>query len=305
MTRQYAQYDAQIKQLVKTKYENNELPVHISQSLGIPYGTVANWCRKIDMGADINIETRGGAHNVVITDDISAFIVQEIDSHAWITMNDLKALIADNLGVSVARSTLSNHVINRLGYSYKLMRPVSEQRNSDEVKQQRMEYVEWIMSQDEYEVNNHFVYIDESGFQISMFKRRGYAPHGVTPNVVVAPRGKRVNVCGAISGRGLVHLEAFTPANRRDNFNANKYLDFLRSLDRVLKNYCDLNNVEYCRIHLIMDNAAIHRSLTVQEGYLDDCAFTVKFLPPWSPMLNPIEEVLNTNVVLGSNEKTR
>ena len=91
MTRQYAKYDAQIKALVKSKYEYNELPITISQSLGIPYGTVANWCRKIDMGADINVETRGGAHNVVITDAVSAFIVYEIDSQAWITMNDLKA----------------------------------------------------------------------------------------------------------------------------------------------------------------------------------------------------------------------
>ena len=66
------------------------------------------------------------------------------------------------------------------------MRPVCEQRNSDEVKQQRMEYVEWIMAIDKYEVNNHFIYINESGFQIIMFKRRGYAPHGVTSNIKVA-----------------------------------------------------------------------------------------------------------------------
>ena len=304
MTRQYAQYDNQIKALVKTKYENNELPIHISQAIGIPYGTVANWCRRLDMGADLTVENRGGAHNVVITDEISEFITSEIDSHAWITMNDLRSLILENLNVAVARSTLSNHVQNRLGYSYKLMRPVSEQRNSEDVKIARMEYVEWIMSVDEYEVNNHFIYIDESGFWINMFKRRGYAPHGVTSNVVVAPRGKKVNVCGAISGQGLVHLEAFTPENRRDNFNGTKYLMFLRSLDRVMQNYCDNNNVEYERIHLIMDNASIHRSTLVQEGYFDNCSFTVKYLPPWSPMLNPIEEVSFINLVLGANEKT-
>ena len=62
-------------------------------------------------------------------------------------MNDLKALVAENLDIEVAKSTLSHHGmsnygINRLGYSYNLMRPVSEQHNSNEVKQQRMEYVE-------------------------------------------------------------------------------------------------------------------------------------------------------------------
>ena len=102
------------------------------------------------------------------------------------------------------------------------MRPVSKQRNSEDVKIARMKYVEWIMSVNEYEVNNHFIYIDKSGFWINMFKRRGYAPHGVTSNVVVAPKSKTVNVCGAISGQGLVHLKAFTPENRRDNFNVTK-----------------------------------------------------------------------------------
>ena len=42
-----------------------------------------------------------------------------------------------------------------------------------------------------------------------------------------------------------------------------------------------------------MDKASIDRSRVVQEGYLDDCQFTIKYLPPWSPMFNPIEEVIH------------
>ena len=101
------------------------------------------------------------------------------------------------------------------------------------------------MSVNEYEINIHFISIDESGFWINLFQRRGYAPHRVTSNVGVAPRGKKVNVCGANSGQGLVHLEAFTPENRCDNLNGTKYLMFLRSLNRKMQNYCDNNDVEY------------------------------------------------------------
>ncbi len=118
-----------------------------------------------------------------------------------------------------------------------------------------------------------------------MFKRRGYAAYGETPQAIVAPRGTKVNVCGAISGQGLVYLEAFSPQGRRDSFNAEKNLLFVRRLDRVLKNYCDANNVEYERIHLIMDNASIHRSALVQEQYYDNCPLTIKFLPPWRGIL--------------------
>ena len=91
------------------------------------------------------------------------------------------------------------------------------------------------MVQDEYEVNNHFVWIDESVCQINNFKRRGYAPIEMTPMVHVPARGKRINVICAISGLGIVHMEAFTPINKRDNFNSEKFLVFLQSLRRVLK----------------------------------------------------------------------
>ena len=66
----------------------------------------------VQLPADNNVETRGGAHNVVITDAVSAFIVSEFDSQVWITMNELKALAAENLDVKVSRSTVSSHVIN-------------------------------------------------------------------------------------------------------------------------------------------------------------------------------------------------
>lgn len=292
MTQHYRRYGSQIKEMVKEKHQSAIPPLEISQSLNIPYGTVHNWCQRLMDGLDINQDRRGGAHNVKVTPNISRFIQEHIDSTNWITMDDLKIRIQSQFDVTIARSTLSQHVHNKLGYSYKIIRPISEQRNCDVVKNQRVLFVEWLMQQDEYEVNNHFVYIDQSGFWINKFKRRGYAPHSETPQAIVSPRGTKVNVCGAISGQGLVYLEAFTPINRRDNFNSTKYLQFLRGMDRALKNYCDVHNVDYGRIHLIMDNCSIHHSRVVVEGYLDDCPFTVKFLPPWSPMLNPIEEVI-------------
>ena len=63
------------------------------------------------------------------------------------------------------------------------------------------------------------------------------------------------------------------------------------------------NNVKYERIHLIMENASIHRSTLVQEGYFENCSFTVKYLPPWSPMLNPNKQVSSINLVLGAKKR--
>lgn len=67
---------------------------------------------------------------------------------------------------------ISNHEHNVLGYFYKIIRPVSDKRNCEATKDRRVEFVEWIMQQNEDEVNKHFVFIDQSGFYMNKFKRR-------------------------------------------------------------------------------------------------------------------------------------
>ena len=87
MTRHYEKYGMQIKELAKALYLSQETPVAISQALGIPYGTVKNWCRKIDLNIDLNEEHRGGPHNVRITHEISRYIVESLDNENWITIS--------------------------------------------------------------------------------------------------------------------------------------------------------------------------------------------------------------------------
>ena len=94
----------QIKELAKAKYLNQETPVVISQALGIPYGTVKNWCRKIDSNIGLNEEHRVGAHNVRITPAISRYIVGSLDNENWITILDLSGVIVDVFGIRVAKA---------------------------------------------------------------------------------------------------------------------------------------------------------------------------------------------------------
>jgi transposase len=42
-----------------------------------------------------------------------------------------------------------------------------------------------------------------------------------------------------------------------------------------------------------MDNASIHKK-SEQKAFLENSGFELKFLPAYSPQLNPIEEVFST-----------
>ena len=205
-------------------------------------------------------------------------------------MKDLQSVISLHFGVQISVSALATHINEKLNISYKMIKNVYEGCNREDVKTERRQYVEELMQVTEYEYNHHFVFIDESGFQPSSFKKRGYAVRGQRPVVIGRPQTKRINVVGAISGQGKVHVEMQVPQHKKENFNSTKFMAFMKNLDRVLKVYCMEHDVDESRIHLILDNCRIHGSQEVQE-YWDDCSYTVRYVPKYSPMLNAIEEV--------------
>ena len=139
------------------------------------------------------------------------------------------------------------------------------------------------------------MFFDEFGFDSKSLKNYGRTAVGTSPNPVVTSRRQRYNVVGAISGLGHVLVESYLrkPRDPSTTMTGAKILAFLRRMTVMLKTYCDSNDVDYDRITLVMDNAGIHRTEEVMD-FLDSTGFTVLFLPPYSPFLNAIEEVIVT-----------
>ena len=118
----------------------------------------------------------------------------------------------------------------------------------------------------------HRIYIDETGFNLFTRRHYGRAPIGERVHRMVAgQRGRNVSVIAAISDRvGLVYHEIVHRSVNREVF-----IDFLTSLSVILGEE---------RAVLIMDNAPCHSNVSVDNDALD-----IKYLPPNSPFLNPIE----------------
>jgi len=68
---------------------------------------------------------------------------------------------------------------------------------------------------------------------------------------------------------------------RRGTCKSDEFIQFLKNLR---------DSVQFETIHIVLDNASIHRSKQVQE-YVEGTNGVLHHLPPYTPQLNPIEKI--------------
>ncbi len=195
----------------------------------------------------------------------------------------LLELIADNpqitkrdmqieLGVS---DYMLRKIIKLARISHKRAYKQPRTRNSAEVIQKRRNFAVGILNVPD----EQRLYLDETGFNTHTQEEYGWAPMNMTPMIPVNPnRGRNCTLLMAISCFGVEAFRVFPGA-----CNAQILSDFLIN---------DLNPViEEKSFHLMLDNARFHHSAIVKDSLHSNSK--LEFLPPYSPQLNPIEQVFS------------
>ena len=125
----------------------------------------------------------------------------------------------------------------------------------------------------------NFIYLDESGFNLHIRRRRGRNTIGRRATITLPnARGGNISVLVAISEGGLIHFSI-----QLGSFNTDKFIDFLSELDAI---------VGQTPHNINMDNVSFHKSKEVTDWF-ETSVHTQILLPPYSPFLNPTEEVFS------------
>jgi transposase len=148
----------------------------------------------------------------------------------------------------------------------------AEEQLRDDIQQARKEF------QDTQKTlaGDDLITVDEMGCVTGMSRMYGYAPYGERA-VSSEPGGKgtRLSLIGALSTEGFLGgIELEGPVNG-DVFEA--------FVEQILVPQLRPGKV------VIWDNVSFHRRESLQ-ALIEAHGATVKFLPPYSPELNPIEE---------------
>jgi transposase len=126
------------------------------------------------------------------------------------------------------------------------------------------------------------IFLDETGMSTSMRLRRGRAPAGQRAFLPVhAIRSQNYSVAAAMSEGGIVHFKVYRGAYNRERFS-----EFLVELILKLTEQGKANCI------FVMDNVAFHKSAEI-TSLIRAHGHVPEFLPPYTPELNPIEEVFN------------
>ncbi|KII64235.1 hypothetical protein RF11_02592 [Thelohanellus kitauei] len=184
---------------------------------------------------------RGGPRRTVFTEYIRSQLHSLIDDNLTTTVEEIKRA----LGVNVSETTVWKWM-KQEGFTYKLTRPIYQRRNDADVKASRVEYIRWYTSTSPIFRYRNVVFIDESPFNLHMFRSHSWARRGVTPNPIVRPRGRNVTIL-AINSVNIIHCEAITTS-----VNADIFREFLLEIKRILG-----RDEQYI---LVMDNVNFHHS---------------------------------------------
>ena len=136
--------------------------------------------------------------------------------------------------------------------------------------------------------NSMLVFVNGSGFDRRNLIRQfgyGYGLRGITPVThQLLVYGQRISATGVLTTRGIEDFYLV-----EGSFNGDIFLNFVqRCLLSVMLPF-DGDNP---RSVLVMDNAAIHHVEAVID-LLTAAGILIRFLPPYSPDLNPIEEAFS------------
>jgi transposase len=199
-----------------------------------------------------------------------------LENNAVLTLEELRDQMVATGAVPVHITTLADYLSQEV-FTRKRVTDRMQERNLPDTKTQRKAYAQWFLNHQQHT----FIYVDEFGYSLATQRHYGRSRAG-QPAIMVTPsnRGTNISVAAAIQkGVGVIEHE-----DHEGSINEPMFTAFLgRVIQRLVRDQVP----NPC---IVMDNCRIHCE-QILTPLCNQHGITLKFLPPYSPMLNPIEEV--------------
>ncbi|CCA76208.1 related to transposase, putative-Phytophthora infestans [Serendipita indica DSM 11827] len=131
---------------------------------------------------------------------------------------------------------------------------------------------------------DQLVSVDESSKDgRTLYRRYGWSPRGETAHRTVDfPRGERWSLLPALTIDGYIAKRIV-----KGSIDGLEFLDFI--LEDVTPQLPKMNPYPLSRSVLLLDNCSIHKMQHLVDA-VTAAGCKIRFLPPYAPELNPIEE---------------
>ena len=211
----------------------------------------------------------GGGNPAVLTPEDLERLRELIRDRPDATLEECRR----HLGSSCSLATISR-ALSRLGLPRKKKVPRAAEQDSPEVQEQRRAFCEALAGVDPHRL----VFVDECGANTAMTRTHGRAPAGQRVYSDAPGHWESITLTSAMRLSGVVAALAFPGATNTamfEDYVAEVLVPELRPGDVV-----------------IWDNLQPHKSEEAVEA-VEAAGASVVPLPPWSPDLTPIEEMVS------------
>jgi transposase len=211
----------------------------------------------------------GGGNPAVLGPEDLEQLRELVQKQPDATLEELR----QRLGVSCSLMTISR-ALRKLGLPRKKKIPRSQEQDRPDVQEQRQEFCAKLAGVDP----RRLVFVDESGANTAMTRTHGRAPVGQRVYTNTPGRWESITMTCGLRLSGVTAPLAFRGATNTDIFET--------YVQEVLVPELKPGDV------VIWDNLKPHKSEEAIEA-IEAAGARVEPLPPWSPDLTPIEEMVS------------
>ena len=211
----------------------------------------------------------GGGNPAVLSPEDLEQLRKLVQKQPDATLEELR----QRLGVSCSLMTISR-ALRKLGLPRKKKIPRSQEQDRPDVQEQRQEFCAKLAGVDP----RRLVFVDESGANTAMTRTHGRAPVGQRVYTNTPGRWESITMTCGLRLSGVTAPLAFRGATNTDIFET--------YVQDVLVPELKPGDV------VIWDNLKPHKSEEAIEA-IEATGARVEPLPPWSPDLTPIEEMVS------------
>lgn len=275
--KRYNRISNDVRKRIIRAFEQGENWRMVAEMNGVNYRTAYNWLTSGNLSYEQ--KTRGANRKRILNESEVDCLLEWIAADPTVTLEFLQSRVKVEYDKEVSTSTISRRLDGRFITLKKLCHiPIS--MNSLENQERRTHFVYQLLEC--YHAGKRICWIDETNFNLFCTRTMGRSLKGTKASIpVMNSRGRNLHLIGSMTEDGVVVFNT-----RRGSFSSDDCKAWVRTLLERMREQYDVRSIV-----LVCDNAPCHSGL---EAVFQEPAFEgaqILRLAPYSPMLNPIENV--------------
>jgi transposase len=268
----------EIRNLIIERLNDGQPPKDVSLLYDVKYETVRSIYKTYLKDGRVE-KKKTGHRKSLLSDQQKEKICDWVDDDCHLTLEQLKRKCLEEFNISLSVSTVER-ALKEFHYTIKRVHRIPNRRNDSSVIQKRFDYA---INYNRMMVEREKIFfLDETGIQIFSRASYGRSPRGVRATKRVAQlRTRNYSIASVMNQESLYFFEIQNKA-----YNSEDYSEFL---NKFLQH---LANDGISGAYLVMDNVRFHKTELI-TNLIQSHGHRAVFLPPYSPFLNPIENLFN------------